>query len=197
MFKKITLILSALFFSNGAHAGENSLSEGVSFFVGQFSASSFPGDANIPFAGDLESNYNFGMIYNRDLVELGHGFFWGGEVGGAIRLGDNQPTSAEIWAGATIRHQGLDIGFVNVAPRFTFGLSAVTDTIGIETKRAHAAGTDAALLFYLGPEIAFSFEQLPKTEFFYRTHHRSGANGTLSNMSGGHNAHVFGVRRNF
>jgi hypothetical protein len=197
VFKRMALLSSVLLFSTGALAGEKTLSEGVSFFVGQFSHSSFPGDANIPFGGELEDNFNFGAIYNRDFVELGSGFFLGGEVGGAIRFGDTDPTSAELWAGTTIRHQGLDIGFVNVAPRFTFGLSAISDTIGIETKRAKDAGTDATLLFYLGPEIAFSFESLPKTEFFYRTHHRSGANGTLSNMSGGHNAHVFGVRQNF
>lgn len=197
MFKKATLLVFVLLFCNGAIAGEKSLSQGISFFGGQFSNAAFPGDANIPFGGDLEDNFNFGAIYNRDFVELGHGFFLGGEVGASIRFGKDEPTSAEIWAGTTIRHQGLDIGFVNIAPRFTFGLSAVTDTIGIETQRANKAGTDGTLLFYLGPEIALSFAQMPKTEIFYRTHHRSGANGTLSNMAGGHNAHVFGVRRNF
>lgn len=187
----------ALLATTSAYAGEKTLSQGFSVFGGVFSESSFPGDANIPFGGDLEENYNFGAIYNRDFVELGAGFFLGGEVGASVRFGNTDPTSAEVWAGASIRHQGLDLGPVNFAPRFVIGFSAVTDTIGVETDRAERAGTDGTLLVYLGPELAVSFKQLPQTEFFYRTHHRSGAAKTFENMSGGHNAHVFGVRRNF
>ena len=183
--------------ANTCFAGEEKLSEGLSYFGGVFSYTDFPGDANIPFGGELEYNYIVGGIYHREYFALGAGFYSGAEVGLSVRFGDGEPTSGEIFGGATIRHRGVDIGPVNIAPRMTFGLSAVTDTIGVATRRARVAGTNGTLLFYLGPELSLSFKQIPKTEFFYRTHHRSGANGILSNMGGGHNAHAFGVRRNF
>lgn len=197
MFRLLAFLVLVISSVNTSFAGQKSSSESVSFFAGIFSESSFPGDANIPFGGNIESNYNFGAIYHRDFLELGSGFFVGGEIGGALRFGEGEPFSGEVFGGATIRHQGVDLGPVNIAPRLTFGLSAVTNTIGVETERANAAGTDGTLLFYLGPEISLGFKQLPKTEFFYRTHHRSGLLKTLENMTGGHNAHVFGVRQNF
>lgn len=178
-------------------ADQSNLSESVAIFGGIFAESSFPGDANIPLRGELESNFNLGAIYHRDFLELGTGFFVGGEIGGAIRAGDGEPVSGELFTGAAIRYKGIGLGPLVVAPRMTVGFSLVSHTIGIETRRANKAGTEGTFLVYLGPELSFSLKQNPETELFYRTHHRSGLLKTFENMSAGHNAHTFGIRKKF
>ena len=124
-------------------------------------------------------------------------FSWAVKIGGTIRAGDGEPVSGELFTGAAIRYKGIAIGPLVVAPRMTVGFSLVTHTIGVETQRADTAGSDGTLLVYLGPELSFSMKQNPKTEFFYRTHHRSGLLKTFENMSAGHNSHVFGIRKKF
>ena len=197
MYRSTIAILLTLMSAANSLADQSNLSESVAFFGGIFAQSSFPGDANIPLGGELESNYNFGAIYHRDILELGSGVFLGGEIGGTIRAGDGEPVSGELFTGAAIRYKGIGIGPLVVAPKMTVGFSLVTHTIGVETQRADAVGSDGTLLVYLGPELSFSLKQAPKTEVFYRSHHRSGLLKTFENMSAGHNAHVFGIRKKF
>ena len=163
-------------------------------FVGQFNKGQFPGWSMIPYADDMESNYVVGGAYDVQFLNLGAGFTLGAEIGVAGRFG--RPTSsAEIWAGPSLRHVGIPIGnFMTVAPGIVVGFSAVTNSIGIERERELQNNGNASFLFYLGPELAFRFNSLPNVEFVWRTHHRSGLDGTLGKMREGSNANVIGVR---
>lgn len=149
----------------------------------------------VPFAAEPEDNYIVGAAYERHLYDLMAGFDLGFEIGVAGRFGDD--ASIEGWVGPSIRHRGLTIGSLTVSPGVVVGLSAVSDTIGVERVREAGNDGDATLLFYFGPELAFKLEQLPGFEFVFRTHHRSGADGILGDMGDGHNASVFGVRKRF
>lgn len=164
-------------------------------FGGQYRTMGFPGIVMVPFTKGRESNYIAGAAYDVQIVDLGWGFTAGGEVGLAGRFGDN--SSAELWAGGSLRHRGLDLGFVTVMFGMVAGISGVTDTIGKEAWRESLHSGDARLLFYLGPELSFRFNVLPKVDFVIRTHHRSGALGTLGNMNEGSNANVLGMRFSF
>ena len=121
------------------------------------------------------------------------GFDLGFEIGVAGRFGDG--SSVEGWLGPSIRHRGITVGPLTVSPGSVVGLSAVSDSIGIEREREIRNDGDATLLLYFGPELMFKLEQLPNFEFVFRIHHRSGADGTLGNMGEGHNANIFGARR--
>jgi hypothetical protein len=122
---------------------------------------------------------------------------FGIEAGLAGRFGDRD--AAEFWSGAVARYDGLVLfESVHVSPAFTFGLSAVTDTLeGREERREVGKDGDATLLFYMGPELNFSTPSHPEIELFARVHHRSGAWGTLGDMHGAANATVIGFRRRF
>ena len=148
----------------------------------------------------LEENYVIGAAINREFVDLGLGFHLGGEIGLAGRFGDS--TSAELWGGPSIRHDGFSIGPVTFSYGLVMGLSAVTGPIGIERKVEVENDGDATLLWYLGPEASISFDALPNTEFIFRTHHRSGAAGlsylpTLGDMPDTSNSNIFGIRRRY
>ena len=166
----------------------------VFLFGGVMVEGTFPGWTNIPFAGGLENNYIVGGALDTKLASYG-GFDFGVEVGTAGRFGDG--ASAEIWGGPSVHYRGFSIGSLTISPGLVFGLSAVTDAIGIERQREIDNSGNATLLFYFGPELAFRFKQLPNVEFVFRTHHRSGAEGTLGNMREGANANIFGVRFHF
>lgn len=71
-------------------------------------------------------NYMLGGVVGRDFRDLGAGFVLGGVAGAAVRFGEDDDTSGELWAGIRIRHHGLVIGDLAIAPGFTAGLSAVT-----------------------------------------------------------------------
>ena len=162
-------------------------------FVGQFSKGTFPGWSLIPYASEMESNYLVGGAYDVQLMNLGAGFTLGAEVGLAGRFGSR--SSAEIWSGPSFRHAGIPIGgMVTISPAIVLGLSAVTNSTGIERERAVDCGGNATLLFYIGPELAFRFHNLPNVEFVFRTHHRSGLKSALGKMKEGSNANIFGVR---
>jgi hypothetical protein len=72
-----------------------------------------------PGPGPNYDNYIFGAAYDRDLFNLGHGFYFGVEVGIADRFGNYsqccQPViksnsiveSAELWTGPQIRYAGI------------------------------------------------------------------------------------------
>ncbi len=120
----------------------------------------------------------------------------GAEIGAAFRGGSG--LSGEIWGGAVARYDGFRLGEdLRVSPSVTFGLSAITDPMGIEADRAQQRQANPAVLFYLTPEVSFSSVDNPATEVFFRLHHRSGAWGTLGGMGDGANAQVLGVRHRF
>lgn len=173
------------------HADE-ALKHRVSVFTGQFSTQAM-GDTAKFFPVEYESNYLFAVAYSRDMLDLGHGFTTGPEIGTACRFGHRW--SVEVWGGVALRHQGLIVADrVRIAPALTFGLSAVDKAIGIERTRQDTQDGDATLLFYLGPELAFSMPSSPQWEVIVRLHHRSGGYRTLGNLKGGHNANTIGIR---
>jgi hypothetical protein len=138
-----------------------------------------------------------GGAYGRDFHDLGAGFVLGGVAGAAIRFGDDDDTSGELWAGIRIRHHGLVIGDLAIAPGLTAGLSVVTGPTEIERRREIHYDGDATFLGFLGPEVAFRFRQAPNVEFVYQVHHRSGRDGTFGNMGEASNANTIGLRYRF
>jgi hypothetical protein len=142
----------------------------------------------------FENNYILGAAYQR-FRGTPDGLRVGLEVGLAGRFG--AVNSAELWAGIVGRMDFELFNVIRVSPSLSWGLSAVTAPMaGCETDRQGPDG-DARLLFYLGPEIAFSLIDHPQTEIFIRDHHRSGAWGRLGNMQGGQDALAVGVRHQF
>jgi hypothetical protein len=173
---------------------------GVLVFGGVMTESDFPSITNLPFYSSYEDNYIAGVALSRDFVDLGLGFHFGGEVGLAARFGDG--SSAEIWAGPSLRFDGIDIGPATISAGLTVGFSYVTDTIGRERDVEIQNNGDATLLYYAGPEIAVSLDAVPDTEFVVQTHHRSGGLNvpwlpTINNMPNTSNANTFGVRKRF
>ncbi|GHA31033.1 hypothetical protein GCM10007989_28720 [Devosia pacifica] len=146
-----------------------------------------------PFGFDYEDNYVFGAGYQQFFYTMGDLRF-GLEAGTAIGVGD--AVRGEIWGGVVGRYDGIDLGPVTVSPAVTFGLSAITNTIGIESNRI-APGADPTLLFYVAPEISVWQNDHPELEYFFRIQHRSGAGGLLGGMGDGHNAAAIGVRYKF
>ena len=146
-----------------------------------------------PFRG-WEDNYYLGAGYQR-LWGDPDGFRYGGEVGVTGRFG--QESSLEGWAGVVGRYDWT-IGPVRAGASLTFGLSAVTNTlVGRERESEEFHGGNAALLFYLAPELNLSLAEHPETELFLRLHHRSGAWETLGDMAAGADAGVVGLRWHF
>ena len=120
----------------------------------------------------------------------------GGEVGLAFRFG--QGTTGEVWAGSVARLDPLKLGNdLRITPSITVGFSVVSDAqVGREADQEREYEGDAGVLFYLGPEISFSFRE-DAPSIFWRLHHRSGGGKTLGNMKGATNANVIGVRHQF
>lgn len=145
-----------------------------------------------PFGG-FEPNTLFGGGYER-LWAIDR-FQYGFEAGLTGRFGVRN--SLEGWAGVVGRYD-VTLGEVNVGLGFTFGLSAVTDTVvGQESESEAFHNGDATLLFYMGPEIHASLVGYPQVEAFVRLHHRSGAWETLGGMAAGADAAVTGLRFKF
>jgi hypothetical protein len=173
---------------------------GVLVFGGVMTESDFPSVTNLPFYSSYENNYIAGLAINRDFVDLGFGFHFGGEVGIGGRFGDG--SSAEIWGGPSLRFDGIDIGPASISAGLTVGFSYVTEPIGREREVEAEHDGDATLLYYAGPEIAVAFDAIPNTEFVFQTHHRSGALRvpwlpTINNMPNTSNANTFGIRKRF
>ncbi|WP_127143800.1 hypothetical protein [Pelagibacterium montanilacus] len=149
----------------------------------------------IPFNAEYEDAFALGVGYQHFVLEPIKALRLGYEIGGALRVGDK--TTGEIWAGATARYDGFVLGDrLGISPGLTFGLSAVTDTMGVEAERQGMNGEPSNLLFYFSPEISFSDVENPGVELFWRVHHRSGAWGTLGGGSSA-NATMIGVRASF
>jgi hypothetical protein len=141
--------------------------------------------------GQFEGNYVIGAGYQQFILDADQVSI-GIEAGVAGRLGE--ALNAEAWVGVVGRYDGWTLGPVNIAPAFTFGLSAVTGSMGYEQRQEDYWGGDATLMFYLAPEINLSFVDNPDVEMFARLHHRSGAWGTLGDMEDASNAMTLGLR---
>lgn len=171
------------------------LTQNIFLFAGPSVNEDMLASANL-FGADYEDNLLVGGGYQRffhESLQISLGL----EVGAAGRFGDTN--SAEFWGGVVGRYDGFVLfDTVKIAPAFTFGLSAITDTMaGREERLEDKYDGDASLLFYLGPEINLSLVEHPNVEVFWRLHHRSGAWETLGDMKGATNANVFGVRVGF
>lgn len=187
-FVLVLLLLGVL----PALSDDDPKSNRIMFFGGTMMSGTFPGWTLIPYAGRPENNHIVGLAYERTLARLPYGFEVGAEAGAAVRFGFRERTSGEFWGGFSARHDGVELGQVRISPGIVLGLSAVTAPIGIEAQRAQ--GGDPSLLFYLGPELAFSHRSIPNAELVLRTHHRSGLMGFLGNMREGHNANIVALR---
>ncbi|MFU0506071.1 hypothetical protein [Pseudaminobacter sp. NGMCC 1.201702] len=163
---------------------------------GVFAEGSFGSTLN-PFSADYTDNYMAGVSFGRDFADIGAGFVLGGVVGTAVRFGDDDDTTGELWAGVRLRHHGLVIGDLAIAPALTVGLSAVTGPTEVERQREIHYDGDASFLGFLGPELSFRLRQAPNFEVVYQLHHRSGADGTFGDMGEGSNASILGVRYRF
>jgi hypothetical protein len=106
----------------------------IYLFGGVFADRSF-GNVGRFWNADYTDNYMIGGVAGRDFRDLGAGFVLGGVAGAAIRFGDDDDTSGEFWAGLRIRHHGLVIGDLAIAPGLTAGLSVVTGPTEIERRR--------------------------------------------------------------
>jgi hypothetical protein len=139
----------------------------------------------------FEDNYLLGVGYQRAWGDWS-ALLYGIEGGLAGRF--SEKASLEAWGGLFARYN-FNVESVRVAPAFTFGLSAITETMaGGESENVADYGGDATLLFYLGPEISFGLTEHPEYEVFARLHHRSGAWGTLGDMHGATDVLAIGFR---
>jgi hypothetical protein len=168
----------------------------ITIFGGPFVEKAFGGAIRI-FGADYTSNYILGATYGRDVYDLGAGFLLGGVGGAAVRFGEDDDTSGEVWAGVRVRQQGLVIGDLVFSPAFTAGFSAVTDETEIEKVREVKRDGDASFLGFLGPELSVRWRGVPNLELTWQLHHRSGANGTFGDMGEGSNANTIGIRYRF
>ncbi|WP_051434492.1 hypothetical protein [Desulfonatronum lacustre] len=167
----------------------------ISLYAGKYTTQSM-GDTATFWSVDFEENHLVALAYARDMLDLAYDLRLGPEVGVAARFGCRW--SAEIWAGAALRHRGIVLfNRLRLEPAFTLGLSWIHNSIGIERNREETQDGDATWLVYLGPELAFSLPQYPQWTIFYRLHHRSGAFRTFGNLKGGHNANTIGLRYSF
>jgi len=157
----------------------------------------------------LYDNYIVGAAYQHDFHRIG-GFVIALEAGIADRFGNyaqccspvitapNILNSGELWAGPNFRYDGIVFfNTLRVAPGWTMGFSAVTNSIGAELGAEITAHGNASFLVYLGPELAFSVVNAPQWEAVLRVQHRSGAWHTFGNMGEGYNANEAGVRYRF
>ncbi len=149
----------------------------------------------VPFLPSYEDNYLIGVGYQHFFLNLPADISFGAEVGVDARFG-SLPMSAELWGGFVARYDGLTLGNVRISPALTLGLSAETGRVQSENKFANP-DSNTALLFYIGPELNFSFVDHPNTEVFWRIQHRSGAWNTIGDIGDGANATTVGVRFHF
>lgn len=191
LYVSALLAAFANFGAPSAFAGDMALT----VYGGALMEGHFPGSAMIPFGSGFDERYLAGVAASREFKRFSNGITLGAEAGLAARLGPD--TSFEAWAGASIGHTGFTFGAVNIAPSLVVGLSAVNKTVGIERRREEFRGGDGRVLFYLGPEVAFTHQSHPNVSLVYRIHHRSGAWNTLGGMRDAYNANIIGLRYKF
>ncbi|WP_052731940.1 hypothetical protein [Devosia geojensis] len=199
MHKSILVMIGALsmgFLASVPAMGEElSKDEAVFVFGGRYYSDHLEDQLNPlgPFGVDYEDNFLIGGGYQR--FYLGPEWLrFGWEAGASVGFGED--VRGEAWAGIVGRFDALRIGQVNISASVTGGLSAITNTIGIETDRV-APDANPHLLFYIAPEIGVTLDSNPNLEAFMRVQHRSGGWGLISNMGDGHNATSVGLRWRF
>lgn len=153
------------------------------------------GQTVLVFGNKYENSGIAGAAFRSEFIQLPNKFDIGAEIGSALRFGDG--TSGEFWGGGTLTYRGFDSGKLTVIPTGVLGLSAITNTTGVERARAIQHGGNETLLFYLGLEVAFTRPEWRGWELVYRVHHRSGGYGLLGHVVEGHNATVIGLRHYF
>ena len=155
-------------------------------------------------------NYIAGVAYDRDVWTVAKVLKLGLEVGVADRFGhykiccdtriwsSSLVHSGELWGGPRLRYEGLVLfDRLRIAPSVTLGFSAVTNSIGRERERELSQHGDARLLFFFGPELAFSLTRHENVELTFGVHHRSGANKALGGIEEGYDANTLGLRYRF
>jgi hypothetical protein len=189
-------IVFALFSCPSSADSDNVPKNSIHIFFGQYTTVCMGDSLEVFKASNYEKNYPLALAYARNFRDLGYGLRMGGEFGLADRLGAT--LSTEIWSGVVIRHKGFTSHEgLNVALSLTVGLSLISKSVGEEIKREVGREGNATFLFYLGPELVFSYPGLRRWEFVYRLHHRSGAGGTLGGLYEGYNANTLGIRYRF
>jgi hypothetical protein len=190
----LVAVLTAALLPGAAAARDdryNQLNENVFFFGGLFSTGFF-GDTLLFWDNEYEDgNVFLGAGYQNFFYGHPGGLKLGVEAGTALRLGEW--SSAELWGGAVVRFDVVNVGGFRISPAMTAGLSLVTDTIGVERDRAADIDRSVPLLYYLGPEISISHESNPNWELLGRIQHRSGGFGTIARIDGS-NAVTLGIR---
>jgi hypothetical protein len=170
-------------------------SNSVLIFGGQYTTENMENSLN-PFSARHENQRIVAAAYQHDFYHAPNELIVGAEIGAGYRFGLGN--SEELWAGVSIRHEGFVLfGLVRIAAGITMGLSAVTNTTGIEAQRQAIDHGNGHLLAYLGPELTMALQQYPNLELVYRVQHRSGAFGLIANYVEGANANVFGIRYRF
>jgi len=140
-----------------------------------------------------EDNYVLAAAYSRNFLEMRYGLHLGGEIGSAYRFGTM--STEEIWTGVVIGNKGItSCEGIKVGLALTVGVSLISKSMGEEIQREKGRGGNASFLFYLGPELTFSFPGLRRWELFYRLHHRSGAGGLLGGLYEGYDSNTLGLR---
>ncbi|ESR26835.1 hypothetical protein [Lutibaculum baratangense] len=168
---------------------------GILLFGGRYTLDDM--GESFPWSGPTQtSDYFLGGALARDMAELPAGFVLGAEAGLAARFG-SAPTSIEVWGGARLKHHGLVVGDVNIAPAVTLGVSATTNPLAIESIRERSRLGSTQVLAYFTPEISLRLRQYERAELVYRLQHRSGAFGLFGGVTEGANANALGVRWRF
>jgi hypothetical protein len=180
----------------------------VFVFAGRMSATDIYSTAilNVNQPGRTYDNYIVGAAFGRDMLDLGHHFVLGAEIGVADRFGkysvccdapvvsSNVVQSGELWGGVSLRYDSIKLfDRLYLTPGVVGGFSGTTNSIGREREREIDLDGNARLLLYLGAELAFSTPGSP-VDLVIRLHHRSGANGTFGRLMEGYNADVVGIR---
>jgi len=189
----LTIVTCATSLSSPSVALSQENNENVFVFGGAFQ-NKFVWDTALFWEDHYERNFFAGVGYQNFLYQSDWGLKAGLEVGAGVRSAAS-PT-VELWAGVVARYDGLHIGEIAVSPAITGGISVVTGTVGVETERAENIGRSVPVLFYMGPEIAFSHPSNPQLEYLLRIQHRSGGYGIIAPIDGS-NAATFGVRLKF
>ncbi|GLQ52993.1 hypothetical protein GCM10010862_02510 [Devosia nitrariae] len=174
---------------------QEAVDEAAFVFAGRFYSEHLEDQLNPlgPFGVDYEDNFLIGGGYQR--FYLGPDWLrFGWEAGATVGFGED--VRGEAWAGLVGRFDAISIGQVHISASLTAGMSAITNTIGIETERV-APGANPHLLFYVAPEIGLSLDSQPNLEAFMRVQHRSGGWGLIGSMGDGHNATSVGMRWRF
>lgn len=200
-------VISTLFTGSALAEQETKTSSDKSdLSVMVFAGSAVRGFDSYPFKSTYGAQKQAGVSAAWTPKALPFGFLAGIDGGAVLRSDEDRfgPSgeSVEVWLGPTLRHKGLSLGPVRVRPAVTVGLSAVSDSYGLERAREIEDDGDAALLYYIAPEIAFSLKSAPNIDLVYRLQHRSGAEQvdnipTIGSMGDTTNANTIGIRYHF